>query len=334
MEDNLGQEVCALLSEGGHTAKEIAERVGCSLTTVYSWAKKLGVKPKREHRGPNANGPKSVCAQYDAEIREALESGEAKRAIARRLGIGRGALQCYCRVRGLKSHAPLGVPQEEAKVAASVARRSSWRYIGGYKNRNGSVEVECPCCKAHFTTNYTRLRQACPECEARRKREEEDALTQAKADRKAKREAKAAEQADRKRRWEETHKPHPCACCGAITTRPKYCSKRCSNKAQWQTKDVRRRTQIRANGPADTDISVMGLFRRDGGRCWICGMPCNPDDFTYKDSIFVAGGWYPSVDHVVPLSKGGVHKWDNVRLAHIRCNTAKSDKEWRIGVAT
>ena len=34
----------------------------------------------------------------------------------------------------------------------------------------------------------------------------------------------------------------------------------------------------------------------------------------------------PSLDHVVPLSLSGAHTPENVRLAHVRCNTAKGNR--------
>ena len=33
----------------------------------------------------------------------------------------------------------------------------------------------------------------------------------------------------------------------------------------------------------------------------------------------------PTVDHILPLAKGGTHTWDNVQLAHWSCNSDKSD---------
>lgn len=34
----------------------------------------------------------------------------------------------------------------------------------------------------------------------------------------------------------------------------------------------------------------------------------------------------PSIDHVIPLSRGGAHAMGNVQSAHLRCNSSKGDK--------
>ena len=39
----------------------------------------------------------------------------------------------------------------------------------------------------------------------------------------------------------------------------------------------------------------------------------------------ICGPMYPSIDHIYPVSKGGMHAWNNVQLAHRKCNTYKSD---------
>lgn len=35
--------------------------------------------------------------------------------------------------------------------------------------------------------------------------------------------------------------------------------------------------------------------------------------------------WAATIDHVVPLSLGGQHTWDNVKAAHAICNWTKSN---------
>lgn len=91
--------------------------------------------------------------------------------------------------------------------------------------------------------------------------------------------------------------------------------------------ELRRENRIKVNGEIDKDISLKRLFRRDNGICHICGKSCDYEDYTRSDKgAFIAGKLYPSIDHVKPLSHGGTHTWDNIRLAHMVCNAYKGDK--------
>lgn len=55
------------------------------------------------------------------------------------------------------------------------------------------------------------------------------------------------------------------------------------------------------------------IYERDGWVCQLCHKKVNnrlkhPNPFS------------PSLDHIIPLSKGGPHSRANVHLAHLRCN--------------
>lgn len=61
------------------------------------------------------------------------------------------------------------------------------------------------------------------------------------------------------------------------------------------------------------------VFERDDYACQIC---MEPLDMDAARSTPLA----PTVDHIVPLSKGGHHTYANTQAAHFRCNTAKGDR--------
>ena len=73
------------------------------------------------------------------------------------------------------------------------------------------------------------------------------------------------------------------------------------------------------------NITLDALINRDGLECWICGELCDLEDSFWIGKTFYAGNNYPSIDHVIPLAKGGTHTWDNVRVAHRICNSIKGD---------
>ena len=119
---------------------------------------------------------------------------------------------------------------------------------------------------------------------------------------------------------------HNCPMCGKETDRPKYCSDKCRMKASNAFWNHKRRIRIK-DATVDKDITLHDLFIRDKGRCHICGGACDWDDKSHNGNTFVFGAMYPTVDHVIALSNGGEHSWENVRLAHKGCNSAKGARQ-------
>lgn len=108
----------------------------------------------------------------------------------------------------------------------------------------------------------------------------------------ANRKAWDAENPDYNRRWVET------------------------NRDRHNAKKHRRRARERAAFVEDVDPAV--VYVRDGGVCWLCSRPV---------PRVVGDALSPSLDHVVPLVRGGDHSYANVRLAHFVCNARKGARE-------
>ena len=76
----------------------------------------------------------------------------------------------------------------------------------------------------------------------------------------------------------------------------------------------------------DKGITKEKVAERDRNICQICGRPVDWNDYKYVRGRFVAGDNYPSIDHIIPKTRGGLHEWSNVQLTHYRCNVRKSNK--------
>lgn len=126
-----------------------------------------------------------------------------------------------------------------------------------------------------------------------------------------------------------------CTVCSAPVLRPyaanrrPTCSIQCRRLLQfgpaaprlgsydWATDAVHRAEQA---GALIVDrFDRLQVFERDNWICYRCEQPTDPDASPF-DTIS------PTVDHVVPLSKGGEHSLANVRTACLGCNSSKQDK--------
>lgn len=72
----------------------------------------------------------------------------------------------------------------------------------------------------------------------------------------------------------------------------------------------------------DKSITLNAVITKYDGICQICGGRVDSTDIVNGH----IGRNYPTVDHIVPLSKGGTHTWDNIQLAHMACNAGKCNK--------
>lgn len=129
------------------------------------------------------------------------------------------------------------------------------------------------------------------------------------------------------------HKVSHCARCSvaiSVETNPnvlhpkKFCSVKCAAEAHRIYEDKKaasrasrhRRRARKQTAPYET-FSDLEIFERDN---WICGICKEPIDREVK---------YPhpkskSLDHILPLSKGGHHLRKNCQGSHFGCNSKKT----------
>lgn len=105
---------------------------------------------------------------------------------------------------------------------------------------------------------------------------------------------------------------------------PMYCSRKCNNS---ENKSGNHSHRARKYGvPYESGVTLRKVYKRDGGVCYLCGERTDFNDAWIIGGCYICGDLYPTIDHVIPMSKGGGHTWANVRLACHKCNSIKSDK--------
>lgn len=268
-------------------------------------------------------------ALQEKEIARLRENCVGYVTIAKKLGISRDEVRNYCRKTGLggrKSFTDVEKQSEENVAKRIEESKNNVAYVGGYEKNTGKVVVRCKDCGHEWIVCYTQVvykKCVCAECKKKEKARREIKTKEEKYCRRleikeAKEQKKSAENAKKIKRF-------VCKVCGKQFLSKglrAYCSKECAKKAENRNKDHR----IPKDKIIDKDITLAGLYKRDIGVCYLCGKKCNPDDYTVVNGTMIAGDWYPSIDHVIPISKGGNHAWNNIRLAHRVCNSFKSDK--------
>lgn len=114
--------------------------------------------------------------------------------------------------------------------------------------------------------------------------------------------------AERHRTWSENNREHQIA---------RYKKYRSANPdISHKNNSIRR---ARQRGAFVAPVYKSQIYERDNWTCQICGEPANTQVHFQHDL-------YPSIDHIIPLSKGGTHEPLNVQCAHRGCNNRKQNK--------
>ena len=222
--------------------------------------------------------------------------------------------------------------------------------VGEGTSRQGGVR--CRKCGHVFEKSISHLTNGnvvCPEC-VRLEREEKERIRREEIeDRKKQKEVERFQknplglsyyQLDREKRLDVVHVCFECGKEYTIRMRLEkegmrycrdsgYCSHYCQKRAARKRRRIIEREYRNHKGRAkrygceyDTTVTLKALIKRDGLRCGICGRMCNPFDNTWNEYF---GASSPTLDHIIPLAKGGSHTWDNVQVAHAICNSRKKD---------
>lgn len=201
--------------------------------------------------------------------------------------------------------------ENEAKKKLVDADKFEW--MGNYTGSRGTVDLKCKRCGTVFTRSFDSIRHGkhtrCPKCDYVPSQDKHAEMIRKRDNR----------EIDKifYNRW-----LIQCAECGEWAIRKKkskFCSHHCLAKNTSRTRKAKKRS---TSSKTET-ISLYSLIERDNGICYICGGEVDITDCTIRNGGFVTGRTYPTIEHLIPLSKGGTNTWDNIKLAHYYCNVLK-----------
>lgn len=305
-----------------------------------------------------ANYEKAVIMnkQQRTKILELRKNGKNYEQIEEALGINKKAVSGVCLRNGLglskeeieESRARANAKRSESNRQATIEwykkrgiTAGDWInrlpdglfYVDGSCDDSSDIEIACEKCGNSFFRKGQTVRKGilktCPICDLF-EREEQEYLVEMDKLFKANRKEEEREQRELERL--NSIETRTCEICGEkfVTTkksRAVCCSSECSKKRANRLASKKHDKRIVPSKRIDKGIDARSLFRRDKGVCWICGGQCNLEDYTMRGEVFIAGDWYPSVDHIIPICEGGEDSWENVKLAHRKCNSQRYYQE-------
>lgn len=314
--------------------KELGEIFGVSEGAIAAKAAVMGLYKKG-----------GVYASIEREVIELRKERLGYKTIASMVGVDRDRVRYICQRNGLAGFVGREPQQknEDDFAREFEGKFPEFKYVGGYKGSESSFLCACKTCGAVQERSAQVVRPSrdkelqCNNCiETRLKRRElVSAVKRVLKEKERDIRARISPEVEALQRIANGHRYYiECQECGKTffsNMDRVTCGRSCGKRRDTRRKEIARRERLRTNGKIDWDISLDVLYEKENGVCYLCGDRCNKDDYTInKEGHFVAGPLYPSIDHVTPVSKGGTHTWDNVRLAHHYCNTIKGEKELKI----
>lgn len=212
-----------------------------------------------------------------------------------------------------------------------------WEYFNGFVNTDSRANFKCLNCgniqSIPFHCFRKKQRTHIPRCkvceQSRREEAKSKKFNQLMEDRRIFEEQKRIKKLRARPSLKKVQKRlvfNHCRECGttflSVNNTAYYCSDQCRRKY----KNWRCDHRINKSVIVDKDISLKKLYQKDKGVCYLCGSVCNWNDKQVRNGTIICGESYPSIDHVIPLSKGGKHAWNNVKLACRGCNTKKGNR--------
>jgi 5-methylcytosine-specific restriction endonuclease McrA len=201
---------------------------------------------------------------------------------------------------------------------SAICRRSAQHQRS---KQDGRYEQEFAALRRRTAERQAANAQHCPYCG--------DPMTNVRRKQCGKPECKRAFNAERMRKWQRDYQAEH----GQWYRQANYADQQCEYSRRrreelghWRVHypaaaaagDARRRMRMEQARQAEAVVPAE-VHARDGWTCRLCGLPIDPE-VAWPDPMSA------SVDHIVPLSRGGLHSMINVQSAHLGCNSSKRDR--------
>lgn len=277
-----------------------------------------------------------LTEEQKTEIVRLYQQGYGHKAVAKMMGISRDSVRYHINkcgiVRSLVNQYCDKDPETAFSKRFNIRYLNQFEYVSGYENCESDISIKCLKCGAIITRcahNYISKNKVirCECCNELLKTQDKLRRATIKI---LLSEIKGIKNIAviKEKTAMENHYDCVCKNCGksfkSKTDSRKYCCSYCMNRFNNSTKKHKKRERVIKNGRYE-DISLNLLVRKKRNRCHICGGECDYKDIKQNvNGHRVYGPMYPTIDHIIPICKGGTNTWDNVDLAHMGCNCKKS----------